>query len=75
MKVKLQDASAAQRKAIRAEVKEAQKKEKQRAAEVAAVSDVSEVETVKEPKTFFNVDINLDNLKGELEAIKAMISG
>ena len=50
-------------------------KEKSRAAEKAAVSDVSEVETVREPKSFFNVDINLDNLKVELINIKAMIAG
>ena len=30
---------------------------------------------MREPKSFFNVDINLDNLKGELENIKSLIAG
>ena len=40
-----------------------------------AISEQSEVDTVREPKRFFNVDINLDNLKDELDNIKAMIEG
>ena len=51
-----------------------QQKEAQRAAKNAAISDVSEVETVQEPQSLFNVDINLDNLKTVLDHIKNLIS-
>ena len=71
----MQSASAAERKVLKAEQKADQEKVKQRAAFNAAISEQSEVDTVKEPKRFFNVDINLDNLKDELENIKSMIKG
>lgn len=75
LKVQLAESRASDRKLLKANEKAREQKEKSRAAEKAAISDVSEVETVREPKSFFNVDINLDNLKVELDNIKAMIAG
>ena len=63
-----------ERKASMKQEKLKQQKEAQRAAKNAAISDVSEVETVQEPQSLFNVDINLDNLKTVLDHIKNLIS-
>ena len=63
-----------ERKASIKQEKLKQQREAQRAAKNAAISDVSEVETVQEPQSLFNVDINLDNLKTVLDHIKNLIS-
>ena len=63
-----------ERKASIKQEKLKQQKEAQRQAKNAAISDVSEVETVEEPQSLFNVDINLDNLKTVLDHIKNLIS-
>ena len=63
-----------ERKASIKQEKLKQQKEAQRQAKNAAISDVSEVETVQEPQSLFNVDINLDNLKTVLDHIKNLIS-
>ena len=70
LKERLQNARAGEKKAIRAKIKANEDKIKNRNKFAEAISDISEVETVKEPKSFFNVDINLDNLKVTLDHIK-----